>query len=218
MTGPYTPQDESFACPVSQGGALDPAGFQDYDGTQYVAYKVNGNSIGHGGNCNNGIAPYVPTPIMLQQVSATDGYSPIGAAVQILDRDAADGPLVEAPSLVRVPNSAAAGGWTYVLFFSSNCFDGSLYDTSYAVSNNGITNGGSDYTKSSAPLLVTGSDNNRLYSPGGLDIDMDGTHVVFHADQGQSAVTRQMWAGTVSIDTASGTVSIFTTGSACEVT
>ncbi|MCJ1419844.1 hypothetical protein MMC32_006200 [Xylographa parallela] len=208
VTGPYTPIAATIACPTSQGGAIDAAGFTDYDGSQYVVYKIDGNNIGNGGNCNNANAPIVPTPIMLQQVSPSDGYSLIGQAVQILDRDQGDGPLVEAPSLVRVPDSSAAGGWMYVLFFSSNCYSGSEYDTSYAISTNGITNGGADYAKSSTPLLVTGGDNNQLYSPGGLDIDADGAHVVFHADLDDSAVTRQMWAGVVNIDTASGTVSI----------
>ena len=208
VTGPYTAVADAIACPASQGGAIDPAGFADYDSSQYVVYKIDGDNIGNGGNCNNGVAPIVPTPIMLQQVSPADGYSLIGSAVQILDRDDADGPLVEAPSLVRVQDPAAAGGWMYVLFFSSNCYSGSEYDTSYAVSTNGITNGGADYVKSSAPLLVTGSDGNQLYSPGGLDIDVDGTHVVFHADLDESVETRQMWAGVVSIDPTNGIVSI----------
>ncbi|MCJ1398074.1 hypothetical protein MMC11_001271 [Xylographa trunciseda] len=203
VTGPYTPIAKPIACPASQGGAIDAAGFADYDGSQYVVYKIDGNNIGNGGNCNNGNAPIVPTPIMLQQVSPSNGYSLIGSPIQILDRDDADGPLVEAPSLVRVQDSSAVGGWMYVLFFSSNCYSSNEYDTSYAISTNGIFNGGADYAKSSAPLLLTGSDNNQLYSPGGLDIDVDGVHVVFHADLGKSVATRQMWDGIVKVDTAS---------------
>ena len=57
---------------------------------------------------------------------------------------------------------------------------------------------------------MTGSDNGALFSPGGLDIDVDGTHVVFHADEQPEdlATMRYMWAGQVNIDTASRTVSI----------
>lgn len=33
----------------SQGGAIDPAGFVESDGSHYVVYKIDGNSIGHGG-------------------------------------------------------------------------------------------------------------------------------------------------------------------------
>ena len=200
--GPYTPIDASIACPTDQGGAIDPAGFADVpdaSGTphQYVVYKIDGNSIGPGGNCNNGNGPesgLKDTPIMLQEVSPTDGYSTIGEPVTILHRGAADGPLVEAPSLVRVDNG---GSGLYVLFFSSNCYAGPYYDTSYATSTNGVTNGGQPYQKSAQPLLVTGTGG--LYSPGGLDVGVDGSKVLFHADEGQTADTRQLYSGVVTI-------------------
>jgi hypothetical protein len=60
-SGPYIPLESKFACPLDKGGAIDPAGFQDKDGQNYVVYKVDGNNIGHGGNCNNGVEPLVPT-------------------------------------------------------------------------------------------------------------------------------------------------------------
>ena len=128
---------------------------------------------------------------MLQQLSA-DGLSAVGDPIQILDRDDGDGPLIEAPSLVLVDG-------TYVLFFSSNCYSGKFYDVSYATSTSGVRG---PYTKAgapNAPLLVTGSDNGALYAPGGLDVDVDGTTVVWHADLGTTSDTRQMWSGKVSI-------------------
>jgi len=187
IEGPYTPEQTTIACPASQGGAIDPAGFLDTDGTRYVVYKVDGNSIGHGGNCNNGVAPIVPTPIMLQQMSA-DGLTPVGSPVQILDRSDADGPLVEAPSLV-------VHDGTYVLFFSSNCYSGPYYDVSYATASSVA----GPYTKSSAPLLVTGSDNNQLYAPGGASVAAAGDRIVFHADYQQSSAVRQMWTAMITI-------------------
>jgi beta-xylosidase len=105
----------------SQGGAIDPSGFQDADGTRYVVYKIDGNNIGHGGSCNNGVAPIVPTPIMLQQVES-DGITLVGGAQEILTNGEYDGPLVEAPSLSRISDPSSAGGQLYILFFSSNCF------------------------------------------------------------------------------------------------
>ncbi|MCJ1312143.1 hypothetical protein MMC25_005817 [Agyrium rufum] len=192
VKGPYKPQAAAIACSTSQGGAIDPAGFRDVDGKQYVVYKVDGNNIGHGGECNNGVAPQVPTPIMLQQL-ASNGVTPVGSPSQILDRSNADGPLIEAPSLVR------SSGGTYVLFFSSGCYANDDYDVSYATSTSGV---GGPYTKAGypvAPLLVTGSDNGKLYSPGGLDVASDGVNVVFHADLGTTADTRQMWSGQISI-------------------
>jgi beta-xylosidase len=198
IMGPYTPLDYPLACPLSQGGAIDPAGFQDADGTLYVVYKVDGNNIGHGGNCNNAVKPIVPTPIMLQEM-ASNGVTPVGLPVQIFDRTDADGPLVEAPSLVSVSDKSAVGGNMYVLFFSSNCYSGPYYDTSYAISKSGIAG---PYVRSAKPLLQTGAGpNGVLYAPGGLDIERDRMRVVFHANLGEKADTRQMWTGVVRIDT-----------------
>ena len=171
IVGPYTPQQSPWACPdpTTQGGAIDPDGFLDVStGKRYVTYKVDGNSIGHGGSCNNAIAPIMPTPIMLQEVSH-DGISMIGGPVQILDRDDSDGPLIEAPTLARSEEGI------YFLFFSSNCFTTPLYDTSYATA----TNIYGPYTKSGRPLLITG-DGPDLRGPGGLDIVTDGNMVLFH--------------------------------------
>lgn len=127
---------------------------------------------------------------MLQQVSADNGIDLIGEARQILDRGEYDGPLIEAPSLLRTD------GGVYVLFFSSNCYNGPQYDTSYATS----TSVGGPYTKSAAPLLVTGADENQLQSPGGLDVGPEGVNVVFHSDsEPGNASLRQMWTGQLSV-------------------
>ncbi|EXJ80384.1 hypothetical protein A1O1_08528 [Capronia coronata CBS 617.96] len=170
VMGPYAPLDHPIACPdiLTKGGAIDPDGFQDpATGKRYVVYKTDGNSIGHGGSCNNGIAPIVPTPIMLQEVGS-DGISLVGDAIQILDRDDFDGPLIEAPSLHRSEEGI------YFLFFSSNCYTTPKYDVSYATA----TSIYGPYTKSGRPLLVTSDAD--LVGPGGLDIIKDGDLVVFH--------------------------------------
>ena len=75
----FNPEPTPIACSTEQGGAVDPAGFVDTDGTGssrvveelgsltihvrtvYVLWKVNGNTIGHGGECNNEVEPIVPT-------------------------------------------------------------------------------------------------------------------------------------------------------------
>jgi beta-xylosidase len=170
ITGPYTPVNSPLACPTSQGGAIDPNGyFDEASNTRWVVYKIDGNAIGHGGTCGNTVEPLVPTPIMMQQV-AQDGYTKIGAPFQILDRGQYDGPLIEAPSLIK------ASDGTYVLFFSSNCYSTTLYDISYATSPT-LTG---PYTKSSAPLLVTG--NYGLTAPGGATSIVGGGQLVFHAN------------------------------------
>ena len=178
----------------SQGGAIDAAGFTDSDGSLYVVYKVDGNSLGGGGICGNGDEAYA-TPIMLQAVEA-DGVTPTGTATQILDRDAADGPLVEAPNLVLVSG-------TYYLFFSSQCFNGANYDTSYATAS-AI---GGPYTKTSNPLLVSGGDGEVFNSPGGATVGPTGTQMVFHSDStADDASVRQMWTAGITIG--GGVVSI----------
>lgn len=98
MTGPYTPESEPLLCSTAGGGAIDPAGFQDTDGTRYVVYKVDGNNLGGGGSCGNGDLSH-STPIMLQKLES-NGVTITGSPVQILDRGQYDGPLIEAPSLI----------------------------------------------------------------------------------------------------------------------
>ena len=128
---------------------------------------------------------------MLQQVSANDGITLIGGPQQILERGKYDGPLIEAPSLLRTSEGI------YVLFFSSNCYNGFLYATSYATSTNGIRG---PYRKSSTPLLLTGDHGDQLQSPGGLHVGPKGVNVAFHNDKhpGNPDV-RQMWTGQLAI-------------------
>lgn len=183
----YTASDTEFACPLSQGGAIDPAGFQDSDGSLYVVYKIDGNSLGGGGTCGNGNDAY-STPTMLQAVEA-DGVTPTGDPVQLLDHDSSDGPLIEAPNLILVDG-------TYFLFFSSNCFNGPDYATNYATASS-VTG---PYTRASSPLLASGGDNGALNSPGGATVGPDGSQMVFHSDSvSGDADVRQMWTAGLSI-------------------
>lgn len=187
IEGPYTSDETAaWACPTSQGGAIDPSGFVDSDGTRYVLYKIDGNELGTGGNCNNGNDPVVSTPIMIQQVDA-DGVTMVGDPAQLFTNDAADGPDVEAPSMVKGSDG------TYIVFFSSNCYSGSLYDVSYAYSSSPT----SGFTKSTTPLFVTGDDG--LTGPGGADIDADGVHMLIHGEVGTQPGLRELYAVTVSI-------------------
>lgn len=190
LEGPYQPLQHPMFCNTANGGAIDPAGFLDHDGLRYVVYKVDGNSIGHGGICGNTVDPIVPTPIMLHAVEG-DGITKKGDAIQILDRDSGDGPLIEAPSLVRTSNGK------YVLFFSSGCYQGQ-YDLSYAMADQ--LKG--PYTKY-GPLAITGTDG--LHSPGGASISVDATHIVFHANV--SVGDRPLYHAMVNIDTDSHVVS-----------
>ncbi|KAK0728207.1 glycosyl hydrolase family 43 protein [Lasiosphaeria miniovina] len=185
--GPYTAAPTPLACPVSQGGAIDPAGFVDAaTGRRYVVYKVDGNALGHGGSCNNGVEPYVATPIMLQEVSADDGVTAAGDPVRILDRSTTqDGPLVEAPNLARSSDG------TYVLFYSNHCWDTPGYSINYATASAVA----GPYTKSGTPLVATGDYN--LTAPGGATStigDAAGS-LVFHANCPQGRCLGSMAVG-----------------------
>lgn len=167
ITGPYKPEDNYIACPLDQGGAIDPDGFIDDDGTMYVVYKVDGSNLDGDGTIH-------PTPIMLQALEP-DGITPTGDPIKLLDRDASDGILIEAPSLVR---SVVSG--TYFLSYSSHYYASLHYDVGYAT---GPAVKG-PFTKAQAPLLVTGDNTTNagpLGGPGGADFSVDGTRIVFHA-------------------------------------
>ncbi|OJI81970.1 hypothetical protein ABZX51_001759 [Aspergillus tubingensis] len=166
--GPYIPHNSTLACPRDHGGAIDPAPFKDVNGTLYVVYKVDGNSVGHGGDCNNGKKPIVSTPIMLQQLN-DDGVTPVGDPVQILTNEKVDGPLVEAPDIIRTDRGI------YYLFFSSHCYTSSKYSVKYAWS----TSLKGPYTRAERPLFRTGDFG--LKSPGGATASIDGSKIVFHA-------------------------------------
>lgn len=189
--GPYVPNSNTLVCDLDKGGAIDVAGFRDEDGTHYVVYKVNGNSIGHGGDCNNGVEPLVPTPIMLQRL-ADDAVTPVGDAVQILDRntDDGDGPLVEAPSLVY-------SSGIYYLFYSTHCFKQDAYDTRYATASS--ING--PYTKDNKEFLKTG-DSPSLIGPGGATVHTgsDGDRMLFHGWCDASKKQRCMYGANVLLD------------------
>ncbi|GKZ21292.1 hypothetical protein AbraIFM66951_000820 [Aspergillus brasiliensis] len=165
-SGPYIPNPTPLSCRLDQGGSIDASGFLDKDGTRYVVFKVDGNSIGNGGDCNNGIAPLKPTPILLQRVD-TDGFTPVGDAVQILDRDDSDGPLVEAPNLIL-------HGDTYFLFYSTHCYTDEAYDVRWATASE-ITG---PYTKTGKQLVKSGDYG--LVSPGGGTVCGCGDRMLFH--------------------------------------
>ncbi|KAI0166717.1 glycoside hydrolase family 43 protein [Hypoxylon sp. FL1284] len=170
--GPYVASDEPFACDLDAGGAIDASGFEDADGKQYVLYKVDGNSVGHGGSCGNTNEPIVPTPIMLQEVDPDDGMTKIGDPVTVLDRTDDDGPLVEAPNMLRSEDGL------YILFFSSGCYLESSYNVNYATSDS--VKG--PFERAARPMIRTGDFS--LQAPGGataVHVD-DGFGISFHAN------------------------------------
>ena len=97
----------------------------------------------------------------------------LGSATTILDNEgASDEGIIEAPDLLHREG-------TWYLFFSANCYVNQNYNVHYATSKS-VTG---PYTRASKPLFKTG-DGNGLTAPGGADVDHDGKHMVFHAQNG----------------------------------
>lgn len=183
IEGPYhSNSDEPFACPTDQGGALDASAFRDTDGTNYALYKVDANAKGHGGVCGNTVDPIMKTPIMIQKVKA-DGTTKIGKPVQLIDNSVYDGPLVEAPYMIRTKEGV------YILFFSSNCWTTREYDVSYATSSSPM----GPFVKTKTPLFVTGVKG--MVGPGGASVATDGTSMALHgyANMAKVGTIRSMY-------------------------
>lgn len=188
IAGPYVPQNESIACEGAWGGAIDPAAFIDVDTVSnataiYLLYKIDGNSHGQGGECYNTIAPQTSTPLLLQRM-ADDGVTPIGSPTYLLDRetDEGDGPLVEAPSLVKVDG-------VYVLFYSTGCTRNADYDVRVATA----TNVTGPYTRRG--VLLKSGDYGQLYAPGSVTVR---TSVTYQASSSSAADADEM-TGTVGL-------------------
>ena len=166
ITGPYTPADAipdiPLACPLSAGGAIDPDGFHDQStGTDYVIYKVDGNSVGHGGACSNTIAPIAPTPFMLQQVSSHNLTTSLFQPRQLLTNIAEDGPNIEAPALWYDTDTK-----TYYLTYSSGCFVQEGYTIRYATT----SDLSKPFVRHAEPLIANGDTKAHVQIPGGLDV------------------------------------------------
>ena len=192
IEGPYIPiSGDAWICPLNRGGAIDPEGFKDVDGTRYILYKIDGNSINQPDESLN------PTPIMLQRVGI-NGYVKLGQPHQLLDRTDEDGPLIEAPAIGRYQTGSDKEA-VYVLFYSSNVFDTENYDVSYATSNSI----GGPFKRSENRLLQSGDDNGTLSGPGGLDVGVNSKEVVFHSmapGSNHKGLVRNMWTAEITVD------------------
>ncbi|KAE9969705.1 hypothetical protein Vi05172_g8856 [Venturia inaequalis] len=192
--GIFTPSPEPFACPLDVGGAIDASGFLDpVTKKRFVTYKIDGNSLGSGGTCNNGFWPRKNTPLVLQEVSA-DGIQKIGNPINLLNREDVDGPSIEAPSIAYINEK-------YFLFYSSNCFDSGFYDVRFATSS-----AVAGPYKKGGKLLI--SPNLGLINPGGAETTIDGKFVTFHAGPPGK---RYMYTGRMTFD-GDNTVTICTNG------
>lgn len=172
IEGPFVDSStQPWICPLKQGGAIDISGFYDAKtNRRYVVYKVDGNAIGHGGECGNTVKPIVPTPILIQQVDLNNGFTKIGTQLKIFSNDdeIQDGPYVEAPALNYMSGK-------YVLFYSPQCYTTPKYAVAYAIADQirGPYKRSGTLFKTGGPL--------GFQAPGGLDVAINGDHAVWHA-------------------------------------
>ena len=183
--------NQSLICPLSEGGAIDPEGFRDKDGSHYLLYKIDGNSLNAGNDSLHS------TPIMLQPVKS-DGISLLDKPTALLDRGPEDGPLIEAPAMARYERAGDKGD-LYVLYYSSNMYDAPSYDIGYATSDGGVKG---PFNKSTARLLMTGDADGKLIGPGGMDVGIGNGKVTFHSILSKDPLKRTMWTGYISFNEA----------------
>lgn len=112
--GPYVDSNsQPILCQVARGGSIDASPFVDDDNRPYLYWK------------SEGVAGREPTRIWAAPLS-NDGLSLAGPGRELLRTDRAwEGPIIEAPSMVRE-------GGRYVLFYSGNRWESSSYAIGWA--------------------------------------------------------------------------------------
>ncbi|KIW18805.1 hypothetical protein PV08_03094 [Exophiala spinifera] len=193
VTGPYTPLESTLVCDLPAGGNIDPNLFQDpVNGQNYLVYKTDGNTIGHGGACGNTNMPVAPTPLHLQLMDSNDLVTPVGEPVYLFSNIGAfeeDGPNVERPCMIFQDS-------TYYLLYNAQCYAELTYRIDFVSCTVGVDTQtgvlGCDWralkqeqqTWQNRTLLHTGSSVSgfTLYAPGSMDVGPDQHKVVFHGD------------------------------------
>lgn len=116
--GPFVDESEApLVCQTDLGGSIDGSYFQDEDGTQYLAWKNDGNCCG------------LPTNFWLQELSA-DGTAVAGEPIQLegLKNDVAwEAGVIESPQILIHDGR-------YYVFYSGNDFASGSYAVGYATS------------------------------------------------------------------------------------
>ncbi|KAK7748469.1 hypothetical protein SLS62_008508 [Diatrype stigma] len=190
--GPFVALDEPLICDDAGGGVIDPAGYDD-GVDRWILWKVDGNSLGGASSCTGGprSGGYTPTPIKIQRM-ARDAMTLLDSPKTILDNEGAsnDG-VVEAPTLYKVRDDL------FVLFYSAHCYSSDDYDLEYAWSST------IDGAYGDRGVLLRTVDNRGIFGPGHMDIDPNGSNVVFHgrtaANEGGGG-TRYMYSAQLTID------------------
>jgi beta-xylosidase len=169
--GPFVDDaKEPLVCQRTQGGSIDASPFRDGDGTLYLYWKNDGNSIG------------LPTSINAQRLSP-DGLRLVGRRTQIETNDAGwEASVVEAPMMWRQDGR-------YVLFYSGSDYASDDYAVGYATCEGPL---GPCTDAPENPILKTactgkGPGHNAIVAVG------DTTWIVYHAWSTPQHDVRTLW-------------------------
>ena len=159
--GPFRSQaEEPFICQTGEGGSIDASAFVEEDGTRYLLWKNDGNSVGG------------QTWIHIQRISE-DGLTLLGELQRLFRADQRwEGIVVEGPTLWKRNGK-------YYLFYSANLFTSPNYAIGWAVADDPF----GPYEKSEEPLLKTDLSAG-IVGPGGQDVVLDAqgeTWLLFHS-------------------------------------
>jgi beta-xylosidase len=176
--GPYVDRSaQPLVCQTSGEaalcGSIDPSPFLDGDGTPYLLWKSDENSVA----CRT--APRIWT----QRLSA-DGLTLVGAAHALIARDRDwEGDIVEAPSMIR-------RGDAYYLFYSANWYGSSAYAIGYAVCTSPTS--GCRKMSGAAPLVASAG---AILGPGGQELFTDAEGALWMAYHAWTAPHTSYQAG-----------------------
>jgi beta-xylosidase len=170
--GPFVDRSKTpLVCQRTEGGSIDASPFRDDDGSLYLYWKNDGNSIG------------LATHIYVQKLSS-DGLRLVGHARAIEQNDAGwEASVVEGPTMWRHEGR-------YVLFYSGNDYASDDYGVGYATCSTPL---GPCKDAAENPILKTacaarGPGHNSLVQVG------DTTWIVYHAWRPDHAGdVRELW-------------------------
>lgn len=86
---------------------------------------------------------------------------------------------------------------TQILFFSTHCYSSDSYDIQYAWAD------APDSQFGSRGILAQSNSDEPIYGPGHMDIDTDGSHIVFHgrtSPGNPSGAKRYMFSGLIGFE------------------
>lgn len=111
--GPFVDQSPApVICQHDLGGSIDPSIFVDDDGSAWLTWKSEGETVGQ-------------QSVLWASALSPDGY-PVGAPVPLITADQSwEARVIEGPALTRIDGS-------YILFYSGNSWNSEDYGIGYA--------------------------------------------------------------------------------------